>query len=122
MVLTFRALGNRNHPPDEDFAREVGARSYDRGANPAGFARQMAAICASPSRRMALAKLTMPTLVIHGTQDPLIPVAAGRATARAIPNARLLELGDMGHDLPRPLRRTIANAIRSLAEDARDRR
>ncbi len=122
MVRTFRAIGSRTHAVDEDFARDIGARSYDRGANPAGFARQMAAICASPSRRAALAKLTMPALVIHGTQDPLIPVEAGRATARAIPNARLLELGDMGHDLPRPLRRTIANAIGSLADDARDRR
>jgi pimeloyl-ACP methyl ester carboxylesterase len=91
-------------------------RSYDRGQNPAGFARQMAAICAGGSRSNALSKLQLPTLVIHGSQDPLIPVIAGRAMARTIPNARLLELGDMGHDLPRPLWGTFANAIRSIAD------
>jgi pimeloyl-ACP methyl ester carboxylesterase len=67
---------------------------------------------------VALAGLRVPTLVIHGTQDPLIPVSAGRATARAIPGARFLELADMGHDLPRPLWGAITSAVRSLATDA----
>ena len=116
MVRMTRAIGSRTHAPDEPYLRDLGARAFDRGTNPAGFARQMAAICGARSRRAALAKLAVPTLVIHGSQDPLIPVAAGRATARVVPNARLLELGDMGHDLPKPLRKTIADAIRSLAD------
>jgi pimeloyl-ACP methyl ester carboxylesterase len=116
MLNTFRAIGSRTHPVDENVLREMAERSYDRGQNPAGFARQMAAICAGGSRSNALSKLQLPTLVIHGSQDPLIPVIAGRAMARTIPNARLLELGDMGHDLPRPLWGTFANAIRSIAD------
>ena len=116
----MRELGpyRQSARPDEGVIREMGERSFDRGINPAGFARQMAAICASGSRREALRTLGVPTLVIHGTQDPLIPVDAGRATARLVPRARLLELGDMGHDLPRPLWNTLADAIRCIARDA----
>ena len=114
----FSAIGSRTHRPDEALLRNMGERSFDRGANAAGFARHLAAICASGSRTEGLRKLRVPTLVIHGTQDPLIPVAAGRATARHVRNARMLELADMGHDLPRPLWDTIADAIRSVARDA----
>jgi pimeloyl-ACP methyl ester carboxylesterase len=121
MVRTFTAIGSRTYPVDVDYARDLGARAFDRGSNPAGFARQMAAICAAGSRRAALQKLRVPTLVVHGSQDPLLHVAAGRATARLVPNAHLLELGDMGHDLPKPLRRTIADAIRSLADGVKAR-
>ncbi|MFO0612467.1 MAG: alpha/beta hydrolase [Polyangiaceae bacterium] len=120
-VVAFRTVGGRTHPPDDAFLREAGRRAFDRGVNPAGFVRHLAAICASGSRRHALARLDTPTLVIHGTQDPLLPVAAGRATARLVPNARLLELADMGHDLPKPLRPVMADAIASLAASARAR-
>ncbi len=114
-----RAIGGKTHPPDVELLRRIGHESFDRGTNPAGFARQLAAICASGSRRAALSRLRLPTLVIHGAQDPLIPASAGRATAALVPNARLLELGDMGHDLPRPLWNVIADAIHALARDAR---
>lgn len=119
MFRVYRTIGSRTHPPDEEILRQIGERSFDRGVNPAGFARHMAAICASGSRRAVLPSLRMPTLVVHGLQDPLIPVAAGRATARLIPGARLLELGDMGHDLPRPLWGAVASAVQSIAERAR---
>ncbi len=118
-VAMFEAIGGKTHVPDVALLRRMGAESFDRGTNPAGFARQLAAICASGSRRAALKELRVPTLVIHGAQDPLIPVAAGRATAELVPNARLLELGDMGHDLPRPLWNVMADAISGLARDAR---
>ena len=114
-----RAIGGKTHPPDVALLRRIGHESFDRGTNPAGFARQLAAICASGSRRKALAELRLPTLVIHGTQDPLVPAAAGRATAALVPNARFLELGDMGHDLPPPLWDVLADAIHGLARDAR---
>jgi pimeloyl-ACP methyl ester carboxylesterase len=118
MLRVYRAIGSRTHPPDEAALRLIAERSFDRGMNPPGFARHMAAICASGSRRAALPRLQVPTLVIHGAQDPLIPLAAGRATARLIPGARMLELADMGHDLPRPLWGTVSGAIRSIADRA----
>lgn len=118
-VAAFRAIGSKTHPPDLALLRHMGALAFDRGTNPAGFARQLAALCASGSRRAALRSLRVPTLVIHGSQDPLIPAAAGRATASLVPNARLLELGDMGHDLPPALWDTMADAIAGLARDAR---
>jgi pimeloyl-ACP methyl ester carboxylesterase len=67
----------------------------------AGQARQLAAIRASGDRTRALHRLKAPTVVIHGTVDPLIKPSGGRATARAIPGARLVEIDGMGHDLPR---------------------
>lgn len=114
-VAAFHTVGSQTHPPDEAHLRSAGARAFDRGVNPRGFVRHLAAICASGSRRDALRQLRAPTLVIHGTQDPLIPVAAGRATARLVPNARLLEFGDMGHDLTKPLRRAMVDAVAALA-------
>ena len=118
MFKVYRAIGSRTHRADDATLRTIAERSFDRGTNPAGFARQMAAIVASGSRRARLPALQVPTLVIHGSQDPLIPVAAGRATARLIPGARLLELGDMGHDLPRPLWSAVTGSIRAIAERA----
>ncbi len=121
-TATFVAIGGKTHPTDVALLTQMGRTSFDRGSNPAGFARHLAAICASGSRRKHLPQLKLPTLVIHGSQDPLIPAPAGRATAALIPNSRLLELGDMGHDLPRPLWNVMADAISRLAEDARDAR
>lgn len=119
MVFVYRTIGSQTHLADEAILRVIGEKSFDRGQNPAGFARHFAAIGAAGSRKEKLRSLDVPTLVVHGSQDPLIPVSAGRATARAIPNARMLELGDMGHDLPRPLWGAITSAVRSLADDAR---
>lgn len=113
----FRAIGGKTHAPDEELLRRIGRESFDRGPNPAGFARQLAAIAASGSRREGLRKVRLPALVIHGTQDPLVPLAGGRATAELIPNARMLELGDMGHDLPRANWNVMADAVFGLARD-----
>ncbi len=115
MLTTFRAIGSKTLPRSEDMLRSIAERSFDRGTNPAGFARQLAAIVASGSRAEGLRGLRVPALVIHGSQDPLIHVSAGRATAALIPNARMLELADMGHDLPPPLFRQMSDAIREVA-------
>src|SRR3989442_709126 len=80
---------------------DLAGRSCDRCFSPAGAARQLVAILASGSRREALAAVTIPTLVIHGRDDPLIPLEAGLDTARAVPGAELLVIDGMGHDLPR---------------------
>jgi pimeloyl-ACP methyl ester carboxylesterase len=74
--------------------------AYDRSWDPAGRARQTGAINDSPSRVAALGSLTVPTLVVHGDADRLVPLENGRATAAAIPRARLEIIEGMGHDYP----------------------
>ena len=74
--------------------------NFTRGLSPAGAARQLAAIIASGSRKDALQAIHVPTLVIHGDCDPLVPVEGGVATAKAIPGARLIIIKGMGHALP----------------------
>ena len=83
--------------------RELAAVSYDRDHDPDGPSRQLAAIIASGDRGAELERVTAPTLVIHGSADPLISPSGGRATARAIPGAKLTMIEGMGHDLPRVL-------------------
>jgi pimeloyl-ACP methyl ester carboxylesterase len=97
-------------------ARVRATRATQRGLNPAGGVRQTAAILASGSRKELLAKVTAPTLVIHGTDDPLVSVEGGRATAQAIPGAKLREFAPMGHTLPRALWPQLTDVI---AEHAR---
>ncbi len=103
IVKTFRIVGSPAYETDEEHLRELAGRMYDRSHNPRGILRQMHAITASGDRTAALRKLDLPTTVIHGTRDPLIRPSGGRATARAIPGARLRIVEGMGHDLPRAL-------------------
>ena len=84
---------------------------YDRGHDPASVSRQLAAIVASGDRTAELRHITAPTLVIHGTADQLVAPSGGRATARAIPGARLLKIEGMGHDLPRGAWPQLIDAI-----------
>jgi len=117
-VALARALGSPGYPADEATlragAREAGRRAYD----PAGVARQTAASRGAADRRAALARLGAPTLVIHGADDPLIPLAAGQDIAAAVPGAWLLVLGGMGHDLPAPLFDVIVSAVAANARRA----
>jgi pimeloyl-ACP methyl ester carboxylesterase len=117
-VKTFRVIGSPGFPFEEDRVREIAGRSYDRGHSAAGVARQLHAITASGDRTRALASVTAPTVVIHGSRDSLIRPAGGRATAAAIPGARLRMIEGMGHDLPPALWRTFAEEIASNAERA----
>ncbi len=117
-VMVFRAIGSPGFPFDEAEIRQLAARSYDRGFNPTGVVRQMVAILASGSRKEALKSVHAPALVIHGKDDPLVPVEAGKDTAEAIPNARLLLIDGMGHDLPRPVWPQIIDAISALTASA----
>ena len=102
------------HRPDEHY-RLLGSTAYERGFNPPGFKRQLAAIVGSGSRDSALAKLTVPTMVIHGTVDPLVLPAGGKHTARIVPGAELVLLEGMGHDLPVPKLGEMAAAIRRVS-------
>lgn len=103
---------------DPVYQREIIQRSFDRCYHPAGWAYQMLAATASGDRTPFLASLTMPTLVIHGALDPLIPPSGGQKTADAIPNAKLLIIDDMGHNLPRPRWAEIADAVAANARAA----
>lgn len=116
MVEVMRTIGSPGFPFEEERARAIAARCFDRSYDPAGFARQFTAILASGSRREALRSVEVATLVIHGADDPLIPVEAGIDTARAVPGAELMVIEGMGHDLPRPVWPRIYDALGKLSE------
>jgi pimeloyl-ACP methyl ester carboxylesterase len=119
-VRLFHQIGSPGFERDEDELRRTAGLAYDRGRNPAGSGRQLAAIIASGDRTKLLATIRVPTLVIHGTADRLVRPSGGRATARAIPGARLLEIEGMGHDLPRGAWPQIVDGIAETAERAGD--
>jgi pimeloyl-ACP methyl ester carboxylesterase len=110
-VDTYRAIGSKIYDFDEERKRERAARMFERGIYPAGSSRQLAAVTSAPDRTEALGGVRVPTTVIHGDADPLVDVSGGRATAEAIPGARLVILPGMGHDLPRELWPEIIDAI-----------
>ena len=108
---TWRMLRVNSFPDDEAKDPSRAERTYARGLNPAGVNRQLRAILASGSRKERLRAVSAPTLVIHGDIDPLVRLPAGRATARAVPNAKLLIIEGMGHALPISFWPEIINAI-----------
>jgi pimeloyl-ACP methyl ester carboxylesterase len=118
VIKTFKVIGSPGYPFDEERVRDLAGRSFDRGHNPAGIARQLHAITASGDRTPALRQLELPALVIHGRNDLLVNPSGGRATAKAIPGARLLMIDGMGHDLPRALWPDFAEQIAANAARA----
>ncbi|MDP3906130.1 alpha/beta fold hydrolase [Novosphingobium sp.] len=114
-IRVARAIGSPAYPTPEERLRERITRDFARSFYPEGPARQIAAIMDDGDRRKRLRQVTAPTLVIHGTDDPLVPVEGGRDTARAIPGAKLHEIPGMGHDLPLELVDEIAGAIAAHA-------
>lgn len=118
VVRVFGAIGSPGFPRDEERVRELAERSYDRGHDPAGPGRQLGAIVASGDRTAKLRRIRAPTLVIHGTRDRMVSKSGGRATARAIPGARLEMIDGMGHDLPEALWPRLIELISSHARAA----
>jgi len=112
----FGLVGSTGFDRDEQYIRERAGRSFDRGFDVRAGGRQLGAIAASGDRTEALRHITAPTLVIHGTVDKMIRPSGGRATAKAIPGARLMMIEGMGHDLPRGVWPRILDGI---AEHAR---
>jgi pimeloyl-ACP methyl ester carboxylesterase len=100
MLRVFKMIAGPRFGVDEAWTRKTMAESFDRSYYPQGVARQLVAILTQTDRRPALASLKVPTLVIHGTDDPLVSVEAGKDTAKSIPGARLMLIEGMGHDLP----------------------
>jgi pimeloyl-ACP methyl ester carboxylesterase len=110
-----RVINGRGLPFDEDLARTKATRAVDRSFHPEGAMRQIVAIIAAPDRAPALGRLTVPSLVIHGENDPLVPPDNGRLTAAAIPGARLLIIPGMGHNLPQRVWPEVLDAITDVA-------
>ena len=115
---TWKVLRVGSFPEDEALDRSRAERTYERGLNPAGVGRQLRAILASGSRKERLASVKVPTLVIHGTVDPLVRPEGGKFTAAAIPGAKLLMIEGMGHALPIPMWPQIIDAIDKHAHAA----
>jgi len=114
-VHIWRVLSGSSYPVEEALARKWASRSHARGLNPDGIARQLAAVMISGSRKELLHSITVPTLVLHGDADPLVPLECGIDTARAIPGAKLEIIKGMGHALPRELWPRIIDIIRKHA-------
>jgi pimeloyl-ACP methyl ester carboxylesterase len=117
-VAFGRRIAGTAHLFDEEACRTLLREEVRRGRAPGGFARQFAAIGAAGDRRSRLATITAPTLVVHGTDDPLFPPACGEDTAASIPDSEMMLVDGMGHDLPPSLYRTVADAIERTARRA----
>ena len=118
MVKTFTLIGSPGFDRDEAELRRFAQTTFDRGRSPASASRQLAAILASGDRTSMMRRIGVPTLVIHGDADPLVRPSGGRATAKAISGATLLEIPGMGHDLPREAWPQIVDAIAENAARA----
>jgi pimeloyl-ACP methyl ester carboxylesterase len=117
-VEMFQKIGGSGFEADVEDLRDIASRSYDRGHDPRGSSRQLGAIIADRDRSPLLRKLKVPVTVIHGSEDKLVPRSGGRATAKAVPGAMLVEIGGMGHGLPRAAWPQIIGAIVQNAERA----
>jgi pimeloyl-ACP methyl ester carboxylesterase len=114
-----KAIGSPGFEVDEGHLRRLAERCYERGYFPEGTLRQLVAVVASGDRTDELRRLRVPTVVIHGEADPLIDVSGGRATAEAIPDAELLLIDGMGHDLPPGTWQAIVDAVVANTERSR---
>jgi pimeloyl-ACP methyl ester carboxylesterase len=114
-----KIMAGPNYEPDETEGRANLLAAYQRSFYPVGFQRQMAAIVASGDRRAALKTITAPTVVIHGIDDPLVPMAGGEDTVANIEGAELHLLDAMGHNFPKPLYGKVADLIELATARAR---
>jgi pimeloyl-ACP methyl ester carboxylesterase len=118
-VKASAVIGSTGFERDEDLTREIAAAAFDRAYHPDGMLRQLVAIMSAPSRKESLGSVAVPTVVIHGTADTLVPPQNGKMTADAIPEAQLVEIDGMGHDLPEGAWPQIIGAIVANTEKAR---
>jgi len=110
-----RNIGSPGFVPDPEEQRAKVLRNVRRSVYPAGPQRQLAAIIDDGDRRARLAKVRVPTLVLHGEDDPLIKLPAAEDTAATIPGARLVTIPGWGHDIPAPLVPRVASEIAAHA-------
>ncbi|MFT2090204.1 alpha/beta fold hydrolase [Paraglaciecola sp. 2405UD69-4] len=117
-----RLISGRNYPIDESILRNHAALNIDRAHNPAGVKRQLVAITSSGDRRRLLKKIKAPTLVIHGSDDPIISVAGGQDTAARIRKSKLKVIDGMGHNFPPILMKKMTKWIAKHATKAEKKR
>jgi pimeloyl-ACP methyl ester carboxylesterase len=121
LTQSAKLLSSPGYPRSDEEWHELITASLNRSFYPMGFVRQMAAIVADGSRVQRLKMISKPTLVIHGSDDPLVPVEAGIDTAKHIKGARLEIIEGMGHDIPpqliNKLTTLIADHARSIEEN-----
>ncbi|MFX0057320.1 MAG: alpha/beta fold hydrolase [Candidatus Hodarchaeota archaeon] len=117
-LKAWRILWGSGYEFNETIQREIAAQNYDRCYYPDGFKRQLLAVIASGDRTSQLASINIPALIIHGSEDPLVPVEGGRATAKVIPGAELLIIDGMGHSLPPEIWPQVIEAISKNASKA----
>ncbi len=118
MVDTYTTLAGRSHPLDHGWIRDTAERSWDRAHDPSSTQRQLAAIGTAGRFGRRLPSLDLPTLVLHGEDNPWLRVGAARRLARQVPGARLVTYPQMGHDFPPALWPEITGEVRRLAEAA----
>ena len=118
-VRIAHVIGSRDLGVDDEWVEARARATFRRGVYAEGRMRQGMAVATAPDRTAALASVAVPTVVIHGADDPLVNVAGGEATAKAIPGAELVVIPGMGHDLPRPAWPTIVGAIVANASRTR---
>jgi len=117
-VNTMRLIHGTGFPFDEERAQKMVIAALDRSNYRPGYSRQLAAILATGNRKQNLASITAPTLVIHGSEDPLMPPDGGKDTAEAIPGAELLIIEGMGHSIPIEVWPQVMDAITENANKA----
>ena len=115
---TVCVIGSPGFEFDEAALRDRAGLSFDRAYDPAGVARQLAAILTTPDRTTDLTSIAVPCLVVHGAEDALVNVSGGHATAAAIPGAELLIVDGMGHDLPREVWPQLIERMTALFDRA----
>lgn len=119
-VRNARVIGSPAYPQDEAVLRERAEADMRRAFNPWGVARQRQAVQRDGDRTERLKTVTAPTVVLHGADDPLVPLAGGQATAKAIAGAELRVIPGMGHDLPPELYDTVIDAIMAAVARAKE--
>ena len=117
-INTWKVIGSPGYPTDDQQLRQWVMRDAKRSYYPQGVTRQFAAIVANGDRRPKLKNIKVPTVVLHGADDPLVPVAGGKDTADNIPGAELRVIPGMGHDFPLGLVPVFADAIEAAARRA----
>jgi pimeloyl-ACP methyl ester carboxylesterase len=110
-VNLILALAGSRFPMDEQRTREHLEQSYGRSYYPPGIARHGVAGAVNSDRTQGLKSVSAPTLVIHGSEDPLFPVEQGKAIAAAVPGAKLLIIEGMGHAFPPEVWPLLVDAI-----------
>ena len=120
VVTGAELMGSPGYPVDRATRRAAAIDEYRRCHYPAGIDRHTAAVVADGDRRARLHRITAPTVVIHGLDDPLIPIEAARDTAAHIAGASLIEIAGMGHDVPEALVALVLECIIAVAARASD--